>query len=144
MFDLRLVLNSQMAALVRSYGSFDAVAELFNARWGGGHSKGTISRKMAGHLGWTLADVLALEDAMARYPITRMLAGRLDSRTSPAPGNLITDSSSIARESGEAIAALLAAEQSSGAGDRAQAVAELRDVLIAVEGAIARLKDGGA
>lgn len=45
MIDLRKVVRANMKALIDSFGCYDAVAETLNARWGGGSSKGTISKK---------------------------------------------------------------------------------------------------
>ncbi len=141
--DLRQVVRSTMSALVDGFGCYDAVAETFNARWGGGASKGTVSKKVSGHLDWTVADVIALEDAMGRFPVTRMLARRLEKRTAVAPGSLILDGSSIAKESGEAIAAILSAEASESADERAQAVTEIREAIEALRQAETRLMAEG-
>jgi hypothetical protein len=139
MCDLMRQARVSMAALVQSLGCFDAVAETINARWGASASKGTISKKMAGQLDWTMADVIALEDAAGRFPITRMLARRRAAR-STAPGTLIQDGASIAKEAGEAIAAVLAAEQSSGADERAEAIKEVDEAIVALRAARARLE----
>ena len=110
--DFRKISRANMRSLVDWFGCYDAVAETLNARWGGGASKGTVSKKVAGHLDWTVADVVALEDAAGRYPVTRMMTRRLEHRPVIASGSLLQDGSSIAKESGEAISAILAAEQS--------------------------------
>jgi hypothetical protein len=132
MIDYRKILQANMRSLVKSFGCYDAVAETFNARWGGGHSKGTVSKKMSGQLDWTVAEVIALEDAAEKYPVTRMLARRLESRTSQHGESLLHHGSCIAKESGEAIAAILAAEQSSGADEMAQAIKEISDAVRAL------------
>ncbi|MEX5515694.1 hypothetical protein [Pseudophaeobacter sp. 1A09344] len=137
-----------MKSLVDWLGCYDAVAETFNARWGGGSSKGTVSKKVSGNLDWTVADVIALEDAAGRYPVTRMLARRLEERPVDDGGSLLMDGSSIAKESGEAISAILAAEQSTCADERAQAIKEIDDAMFAMRRARARLEkpieNGGA
>ena len=61
--DIRLISRANMKALVDWFGCYDAVAETINTRWGGGASKGTISKKTTGVLDWTVADVVALEAA---------------------------------------------------------------------------------
>lgn len=132
MVDIRNIARAHMAALVDWFGCYDAVAEQFNARWGGGASKGTVSKKLAGHLDWTIADVIALEDAAGRFPITRLMARRLETRSGIAAGSALTDASSIAKEAGEAIAAILSAEQSSGAHEDAQAVKEIDEAIAAL------------
>ena len=146
--DFRKIVRANMKSLVDWLGCYDAVAETFNARWGGGASKGTVSKKVSGNLDWTVADVIALEDAAGRYPVTRMLARRLESRQVLKGGSLLMDGSSIAKESGEAIAAILAAEQSSCADERAQAVKEIDEAVSALRQARVRLEQtaetGGA
>lgn len=147
--DFRKIIGANMRSLVDWFGCYDAVAETFNARWGGGSSKGTVSKKVSGNLDWTVADVIALEDAAARYPVTRMLARRLEGRPDVSGGNLLQDGSRIAKESGEAIAAILAAEQSSCADERAQAIKEIDDAMFALRRARTRLEseaspEGGA
>jgi hypothetical protein len=139
--DIRNIARAHMAALVDWFGCYDAVAELFNARWGGGASKGTVSKKLAGHLDWTVADVIALEDAAGRFPITRLLARRLEQRAGIDAGCTLTDASSIAKESGEAIAAILAAEQSSGARENAQAIKEIDEAIEALRRARDRMRE---
>ncbi|AVO36613.1 hypothetical protein [Pukyongiella litopenaei] len=141
MLDFRKIVRANMRSLVDWMGCYDAVAETFNARWGGGASKGTVSKKMAGQLDWTVADVIALEDAAGRYPITRMLARRLETRPNAGEGSLLQDGSSIAKESGEAISAILNAEQSSCADDLAQAIGEIDEAMFALRQARARIED---
>ncbi|QBR35733.1 hypothetical protein ETW23_05845 [Leisingera sp. NJS201] len=138
--DFRKIVRANMKSLVDWFGCYDAVAETFNARWGGGASKGTVSKKVTGNLDWTVADVIALEDAAGRYPVTRMMARRLDRRPDVTGGSLLQDGSSIAKESGEAIAAILAAEQSSCADDRAAAIKEALEARSAIDRALARLE----
>lgn len=140
MADLRRSASAALSALIEGFfGCYDAAAETINARWGRGASKGTISKKAAGQLDWTIADVIALEDASGRYPVTRMLARRLERAKDPE-GCIIEHASSIAREAGEAVSALLSAAQSADAGDKAQALKELHDVESAVRLARARLE----
>jgi len=140
MADPRLSLSASLSALIEGFfGCYDAAAETINARWGRGASKGTISKKVTGQLDWTVADVIALEDASGRFPVTRMLARRLESGSKPE-SCLLQHAGSIAREAGEAVGALLAASQSADAGDRAQAIKELHDVETAVRLARERLE----
>lgn len=140
MADPRLPISASLSALIEGFfGCFDAAAETINARWGRGASKGTISKKISGQLDWTVADVVALEDASGRYPVTRMLARRLDNAGS-REGCILQYAGSIAKEAGEAVAALLSASQSADAGDRAQAIKELHDVETAVRLARERLE----
>ncbi len=143
--DFRKITGASMKSLVDWFGCYDAVAETINARWGlvggqGGASKGTISKKATAQLDWTIPDVIALEDASGQFPVTRMLARRLQDRPKVPEGCLIRDGSSIAKESGEAIAAILAAEQSSCSNERAQAAKEIADAVTALEAARVRLE----
>ena len=140
MSDLRQISRANIKSIIEWFGCYDAVAETINARWGGGASKGTISKKVSGHLDWTIADLIALEDASDRYPVTRLLARRLENRADYAPDSLLLQTGLIARESGEAIAAILAAEQSSCAAENAQAIKEIDDALEALRLARATLE----
>ncbi|MBB5515787.1 hypothetical protein FHS89_001807 [Rubricella aquisinus] len=142
--DFRKIVRANMKSLVGWFGCYDAVAETINARWGDGASKGTVSKKVTGILDWTVADVIALEDASNRYPVTRLLARRLEDRPAVQGGSLLMDGSSIAKESGEAIAAILAAEQSSGAHERAQAITEIDEAMHALRQARTRLESTGS
>lgn len=142
--DLRKISRANMKSIVDWFGCFDAVAETINARWGGGASKGTISKKVSGALDWTLADVIALEDASGRFPVTRLMARRLETRVLMTGGCLMLQSGAIAKESGEAIAAILAAEQSSGANERAQAIKEIDEAMYALRQARSRLEQPSA
>ncbi len=138
--DLRKISRANMKSIVDWFGCFDAVAESINARWGGGASKGTISKKVSGTLDWTLADVIALEDASGRFPVTRLMARRLEDRVAMAENSLMIQSGIIAKESGEAISAILAAEQSCCADERAQAIKEIDEAMLALRQARARLE----
>jgi len=140
MLDLRKIAHANMKSIVDWFGCFDAVAESINARWGAGASKGTISKKASGQLDWTLADVIALEDASGRYPVTRLMARRLESRVVVTDENLMVQAGSIAKESGEAISAILAAEQSSCANERVQAICEIDEAIYAMVQARTRLE----
>ena len=139
MSEFALVVSAHMRALVGRLGCLDAAAETLNARWGGGHSKGTLSRKLNGSLDWTVKDVAGLEDALGQFPVTRLLERRRVQAT-PATVSILTQAGTISRETGEAIAAILAAEQSDSAHDRAQAVVELDQALEALRLARARLE----
>jgi len=138
--DLRKISRANMKSIVDWFGCFDAVAETINARWGGGASKGTISKKASGALDWTVADVIALEDASGRFPVTRMMQRRLEGRCVMTENSLVAQSGIIAKESGEAIAAILSAEQSSSADEQAQAIKEIDEAMLALQQARTRLE----
>jgi hypothetical protein len=140
MSDPVLILNAHMSALVSRLGCFDAVAETLTARWGGGCSKGTISRKVSGSLDWTVRDVIGIEDALSEFPVTRMLERRRAGVAVAAPVSMILQAGAISRETGEAVGAILAAEQSARAEDRAQACKELTEAIAALQTALSRLE----
>lgn len=143
MADLLQISRVTMKSMIDWFGCLDAVAETINGRWGAGASKGTISKKVSGQLDWTLADIIAIEDAVGRFPVTRMMARRLEDRVAVADNCLMMQTGIIAKESGEAVSAILAAEQSLCADDRAQAVVEIDEAIAALKCARNRL-DGGA
>jgi len=134
------VAHSSMRALVAAFGCLDAAAEAINLRGRGGASKGTLSRKMSGSYDWSLVEVVALEDAAGQYPVTRLLARRLQDQAVPGPGSLISDSAGIAKESAEAIGAILAAAQSSRAAQTDDAIREVDEAIEALTVARARLE----
>ncbi|MDG4650088.1 hypothetical protein P6F26_16695 [Roseibacterium sp. SDUM158017] len=139
MADLRQATHAAMRALVQRVGSFDAVTETLAARWGHGVSKGTISRKMSADFDWTLADAIALEDCLGEFPVTRMLARRMGAEVTPAT-DLSRQGGVIARETGEAVCAILAASASARVEDEAQAIAEIDEAIAALRAARARLE----
>lgn len=139
MSDSRLILSAMVQALISgTFGCLDAAALTLDARWGRGASKGTLSRKIAGSLDVTVCDVIALEDAAGRYPITHWLALRLADAV-PEARDMRALAAGIAKESGEAVAAILAAELSDRAGDRAQALVEMDEAIAAMMSARSRL-----
>lgn len=135
MSDLKLISAAHMRSVVARLGCLDAVAETINARWGGGASKGTVSRKLSGSLDWTLLDVIALEDALGIYPVTRLLSRRRAKAAAEDGRSGIDHAVSIHRETGEAVASILSAEQSDCAGDRARAVKEIDEAIYALTAA---------
>ncbi|MGB0661307.1 MAG: hypothetical protein ACPGNV_14175 [Mangrovicoccus sp.] len=140
--DLRMITHRAMRSIVKEFGCYDAVAEVLNSRWGCGASKGTISKKMSGQLDWTLPDVIALQDAAGEYPITRLLARQKESHAVGEIACLVVQSGIVAKESGEAISAILDAEHSSSADDRAQAVTEIDQAIEALKLARTKLTEG--
>lgn len=132
-----------MSALIDgTYQCLDAAVETLDARWGRGGSKGTLSKKLSLALDWTVADVIALEDAAGRFPVTGFLARRLQTK-SVSEENSIKHACNISKESGEAVAAILAAEQSARSECRADAVKELSEAIDAMVAARSRLESEG-
>lgn len=110
----------------------DAAAEEINQRTGLSVQKGTLSRRLQGQFGWPVEEVLALEDACGRRGITRFVARRLKADEGTASGSMLLSAGSISKETGEAVAAILAAQHSDNADDRAQALAEVQEAIDAL------------
>ncbi|SHE78253.1 hypothetical protein SAMN05444339_10248 [Loktanella atrilutea] len=137
----RTQINALVGALIDgTFGCLDAAAEAINARYGRGTAKGTLSKKRAGLLDWTIAEVIALEDAAGRYPMTRMLARRLAPKVGASSQNGAMQAGIIAKECGEAVAAILSAEMSAGASCRGDALAEIDEAIEALNAARATLE----
>ncbi|MBM1848735.1 hypothetical protein [Pseudosulfitobacter pseudonitzschiae] len=121
--DLRKIVNAQMAALIDgTFGCLDAAAETINARTGGSVSKGTLSKRLSGQLGWTIEDVAALQMAAGQYPVTRtMMRLEMDNGGKSAAACLYAASGVVSKEVGEAVSAALRAAQSADGGDIAEA-----------------------
>ncbi len=144
MADLRRLINSQMSALIDGqYGCLDAAAETINARTGQSVSKGTLSKRMSGLHGWPVDDVIALEDASGRHPVTRLMARRLNPDAGTARGSALMHAGSISKESGEAVCAILAAQQSDADQDRARAITEIDEAIEALRRARGALEARG-
>ena len=135
----REIIRAMMKAMIDRLGCFDAAAETINARWKFGSSKGTISKKLSGHASFSIEDMIALEDALDEYGLTKLLAKRLRNRTNEVAECLITQSGIIAKESGDVVSAILRAEQSACAKDASQAIVEIREAKAALEAAEQRL-----
>lgn len=143
MSDLRRLVNSQMSALIDGqYGCLDAAAETINARTGQSVSKGTLSKRLSGLHGWPVDDVIALEDASGRHPITRQMARRLNPDADTAHGSVLMHAGAISKEAGEAVSAILAAQQSDAGKDRAQAIVEIDEAIEALRRARSALEAG--
>ncbi len=126
-------INALMSALIDgTFGCLDGAAETINARWGRGVCKGTLSKKLSLQLDWTLSDIVALEDAAGRYPVTRMLARRMNDASRSAPSSMLEQAGMISREAGEAVSAILSAEMSAQADSRAEALREVDEAIEAL------------
>ncbi len=126
--DERVTLNAHVMALIGKIGGYDAAVAVFEARWGKPYSKGTITAKKNGTLDWTVMDVMALEEAAGSDAITRWLASRHEEDV--AADCVPTELATFARESGEAISAVINARTPA---ERAKAVKELNDVSASVD-----------
>lgn len=130
MADVMLVVGAHMRAMVARLGCFDAVAATISGRWGEPISKGTISRKMNGTLDWAVRYVIALEDALDSYPVTQLQQKRLTKATPPRANLAPTAcAANVARETGEAVSAILVAAMSNGSTDKARAIREIDEAI---------------
>lgn len=119
------------AALVDAAGGVDAAAAVIAWRWGAS-SPSHVSRMCGGSVGVTLEAVVALEDALARRPVTSMLAercarhgpGRIAARDRTRLGALAAE---LAIEAGEAVAALVSGIGRPDAEGHAAAVKECQE-----------------
>lgn len=122
------MIRSFMARLIAAAGGVDPAAALIGARLGREVSKGSISKRQAGLLDWPLLEVWALEDALADPCISEFRSRSLPSHVQAS--GLLQLMPEVARESGEALAAVM--DLASGRGNRDVArkeVAEAHRVL---------------
>jgi len=127
---------TQMRALLAGHGCLDAAAEAINARWGGNLAKGTLSRRAHGEQPWPIHHVIALEDALGRYPVTRMMARRM---VDVAPPDVMTAAQTVAKETGEAVSALVGVALAANDAQRADAAKEIDEAIAALRMARAAL-----
>ena len=132
-----------MRAMVQRVGCLDAAAAIIGARMGAVPSKGTLSKKLAGSLDFTIVDLIALEDASSCFHVTTMLVKRM-SAAIVAPGCLIEEGAIVAREGGEAVSAILMASQSNGTQNTTRALVEVDEAIAALQKVRATLVSVGA
>lgn len=133
MVDPRRVTNAAMQALIDgAFGCLDAAAATIAARLGHPVGKGTLSKRLSGQLGWPVDEVVALEDAAGRYPVTQMMARRLRAAGPGAAACIYAASGCVSKEVGEAVSAALSAAQSADVGDTARALAEIDEGIAAL------------
>lgn len=132
----RAMIRAFMAGLVERAGGVDAASALIAARLGGEVSKGTISKRLAGHLDWPLVEVMALEDAVGDPCVRRWLARSLPEI---AEGQCVMAAAAEAvREHGEAVSAAM--DFASGRGSRAKAAKEASEAVVAAKKLAAALE----
>jgi hypothetical protein len=135
----RLMIRALMAGLVEKAGGVDPAAALIGARLGAEVSKGSVSKRMGGHLEWPLVEIMALEDAVGDPCVRRWLARSLPEVTEGQ--SLMQVAAEVVREHGEAISAVM--DFATGRGKRATARKELADVVTATA-RLAAVMDEGA
>lgn len=134
----RAMIRAFMSGLVERAGGVEPAAALIGARLGAEVSKGTISKRLAGHLDWPLVEIMALEDAVGDPCVRRWLARSLPE---VAEGrSLLEGVAEAAREHGEAISAVV--DVAAGRGCRVRARKEVADALVASK-RLAAILDGG-
>jgi len=135
----RAMIRVFMARLVERAGGVDAASAFISARLGSAVCKGTISKRMAGHLEWPLVEIMALEDAVGDLCVRRWLAGSVPELVQRQ--SLMEAAAASALEHGQAVAAALAV--ASGHGDLATARRELSEAAQALTGLLAALDAQG-
>lgn len=123
------MLRSFMAGLIEKAGGVEPAAALISARRGTEVSKGTISKRQAGHLDWSFADIWALEEAVGDPCVRRWGAQSLPEIADGQ--SLMQAGAELSREFGEAQGAIM--DLASGRGSPAKARKEMQDLVIAAE-----------
>jgi hypothetical protein len=137
----RAMIRVLMVRLVEKAGGVDAASALISARLDCEVGKGTISKRMAGHLEWPLVEIMALEDAVDDTCVRRWLAGSMPEAARAQ--SIMVAAAHSALEHGQAVAAALAV--AGGKGDMAVARRELGEAAQALSGLLAALDaQGGA
>ncbi len=121
------VFRGMFDGLVRRAGGVEAVAAVLEARFGVG-TKSTVSKMCRGQIGVTLDAVVAVEDFLNSYPISRRLVERLG-REPQGAQPLSELAATCAVSAGEAHAALIRAMSETSAGGSALTRGERTDVL---------------
>jgi len=122
--DERNILSAFMSSLISRCGGYEAACAIIQARWGHPVSKGTLTKKKAGQLDWSVTDVIALQEAAGERPVFAWFNSMAD-EDDELPC-LLTGAADLSEETGEAVSAVIKARTSK---DRAKAVKELRDVI---------------
>jgi hypothetical protein len=133
----RLMIRTFMAGLVERAGGVDAAAALIGARLGDEVSKGSISKRLAGHLDWPLVEIMALEDAVGDPCVRRWLARSLPELAEGR--SLMQAAAETVRENGEAVSAVM--DFAAGRGSKARARKEVSD-LVTASARLAALMEG--
>lgn len=125
----RQMIRALMQGLVEKAGGVDVAAMLIGARLGSEVSKGSISKRNAGHLDWPLVEIMALEDAVGDRSVRRWLIQ--SDPEAEARACLLRATEDVIRESGEAASAAMAFV--SGRGCEAKARKEAQEAVTATK-----------
>lgn len=128
-----------MARLIEEAGGVDPAAALIGARFGREVAKGSISKRQNGHLDWPLVEIMALEDAVCMPIVRRWLAQTLPEASETR--TMAQGVAEVAREAGEAVAAVM--DLMVGSGSRVSARKELAEARDALARLAARVEEGG-
>lgn len=134
----RAMIRAFMAGLVDRAGGVDASAALIGARLGAEVSKGSISKRLAGHLDWPLVEIMALEDAVGDPCVRRWLARGLPEISEGQA--LMQAAAEVVREHGEAVSAVM--DFAAGRGCRSRARKEVSEAVTASKRLAALMEDG--
>ncbi|MCJ8139496.1 hypothetical protein [Falsirhodobacter halotolerans] len=121
--DERMILSAFMSKLIAKVGGYEAACAVLEARWGHPVSKGTLTKKKAGQLDWSVTDVIALQEAAGERPVFAWLSS-LDDDPEVLACHIV-GAADLSKEYGEAMNAVLTAHT---AAERARAIKELHDV----------------
>ena len=141
MNDPKLIVDAHMRNLASRFQCYEEIIYHFKTAVDAGYLKGTLSQKVSGRFNWNIAEIVALENAANRYPVTKYLAQRLPASTdkSEIAECLIDQSGIISMEGGEAVNAILKAQKSESSDDSAKAIAEIQEAIEALQKAKNRL-----
>ena len=141
MADTKKIINAHMRTIVDCFGCHDAVASTLYAALDVNYTKSMISRKLSGRdWHWGCAEIIVLENAIDKYPVTKFLAQRLSNSSDKEIADCLVDQSgAISKEVGEAVHSILKAQQSNSSDDSAKAIAEIREAIDALQAAENRL-----
>lgn len=133
------MIRAFMARLIEAAGGVDPAAALIGARLGRDVSKGSISKRQSGGLDWPLVEVMALEDAVGQPIVRRWLAQGLPEAADAQ--TMAHGVAEVAREAGEAVAAVM--DLMGGSGSRVRARKELSEARDALGRLAALVEVGG-
>lgn len=133
------IIRAFTGKLIEKIGGFDATAALLSARFGKEVHKGTLSKRQAGDLEWPLSHIWALEDAAGDHCISRYRSQVLPEISEGV--SLMHGVATLARENGEAMAAV--ADFVAGTGCRDRARKEVSDLIGASKSLAAVLERRG-
>lgn len=120
------IIRAFAAKLIERLGGLDAVAALLTARFGKEVHKGTLSKRQSGDLEWPMSHIWALEDATGDNCISAWRVRQLPEVEDSL--SLLRCAADLARENGEAMAAV--ADLAAGAGSIDTARKEVSDLVM--------------